>query len=103
MISFTNIGLEETSITIKDVLGYLRLEEGERLTEEALTFIGKAAIAHLDYWLWKYCDTQDVECFAVFVKTKNEKRGSILSMGNTNELDADVWLLEFHEKYGKSF
>lgn len=69
---FVNIGLEETNIAMKDVLGYLRLEEGAPLTEEALIFIGKAKIAPLEYWLWKYIDSQDNVCFAIVVKSLDE-------------------------------
>lgn len=95
MIQFKNEGLESTNIDIGDILHYLRMEEGETIPKDKLTFIGKAEVKNMEYWLWSYSDPKMKNCFAIFEKAKDEGYGCISTRPNSNNLQPEEWLKEY--------
>ncbi|MDP1658719.1 MAG: hypothetical protein Q8L73_05135 [Methylotenera sp.] len=92
---------ETCPLSLDQVFDYIKIESGDidSASRNSLSFIRTAIIDSEKYWLWKYVESDETECF-VLVRQGYEGR-LMTSLTNSNNLSAGQYLLAdyFDEVY----
>ncbi|WP_230969567.1 hypothetical protein [Nitrogeniibacter aestuarii] len=79
--------------TIDEIMAYIRLESSDvdDAKGERLSFLRTALVEKDQYWLWRYMESNDSECYVVFrIKADGS---SDLGLSETNGLAPEHYLL----------
>ncbi len=74
VVEFPRLGVDtpgSCSVSMTEILAYLHLEspDGDEIEEQDLVFLRTAQVAEKAYWIWKFAESDGVECYVTVLST----------------------------------
>jgi hypothetical protein len=81
-------------VSMKEILDYLHLEspDGDEVEEKDLVFLRTAQVAEKAYWIWKFTESDGVQCY-VTVSVTSQSETCIGYEQNTYGLTPEQYVL----------